>query len=250
MRLKGKSAVVTGAAGNIGLAATRLFLAEGAAVLLVDRDVGALEALSGELGGSAATFAADVTRSDEVAAYAAAAGERFGGIDIFFNNAGIEGPIRALADYPDDGFDAVMAVNTTGVFYGMKHMLPLMREWGSVIITSSVMGARGSARAVGYSASKHAVVGIMRSAARDAGPRRIRVNTVHPGFVESAMLHRIEDELRGFGINDPDQFYLSQVPFGCKVTPHEIAQTVLFLASDDSRQVTGQTIAVDGGYLL
>lgn len=250
MRLQGKAAIVTGAAGNIGLATARLFLEEGARVLLVDRDAAALDKLAGELGADAATFVADVTRPAEVEAYAGAAVERLGGIDIFFNNAGIEGPIKATAEYPDDGFEQVMAVNTTGVFYGMKHVLPHMKEWGSVIITSSTMGLRGSARAVGYAASKHAVVGIMRSAAKDVGPRRIRVNTIHPGFVESAMLSRIEEEMRGLGFNDPNRFYVDQVPFGCKVTPAEIARTVLFLASDDSRQVTGQTIAIDGGYLL
>ncbi len=251
MRLEGKNAVVTGAVGNIGLATTRLFLQEGARVLLVDRDAERLSAVAAELGTkNAETFVADVADEAQVKAYADKAEALFGPVHIFFNNAGVEGPIKPLADYPLDGFERVMAVNTTGVYLGMKYVLPKMPEWSSVIVTSSIMGLQGSARAVGYSASKHAVIGIMRSAAKDAAPRRIRVNTVHPGFVESAMLHRIEDEMRAFGFNDPEQFYTSQIPFGVKVTPHEIAQTVLFLASDDSRQVTGQTIAIDGGHLL
>jgi NAD(P)-dependent dehydrogenase (short-subunit alcohol dehydrogenase family) len=251
MRLKGKNAIVTGAVGNIGLAVTRLFLKEGARVFMVDRDAERLGAVAAELNTKAAeTFVADVTEPDEVGAYAAAAEERFGPVHVFFNNAGIEGPIKHVADYPLDGFEQVMAVNTTGVFLGMKYVLPKMPEWGSVIITSSIMGVRGTPRAIGYSASKHAVVGIMRSAARDAAKRRIRVNTVHPGFVDSDMLRRIEGEMQAFGFNDPEQFYLSSIPFGMKVTPHEIAQTVLFLASDESRQITGQTIAIDGGHLL
>jgi NAD(P)-dependent dehydrogenase (short-subunit alcohol dehydrogenase family) len=251
MRLTGKNAIVTGAVGNIGLATTRLFLKEGARVLMVDRDAERLRKIAAELGTpNAEPCVADVSIEDEVKAYADAAEEKLGPIHVFFNNAGIEGPIKHLADYPKDGFEQVMAVNTTGVYLGMKHVLPKMPEWGSVIITSSIMGLQGSARAVGYSASKHAVIGIMRSAAKDAASRRIRVNTVHPGFVESDMLHRIENEMRAFGFNDPEQFYTSQIPFGVKVTPHEIAQTVLFLASDDSRQVTGQTIAIDGGHLL
>lgn len=251
MRLEGKNAVVTGAVGNIGLAVTRLFLKEGARVLMVDRDGDRLAEVAEELSTpNARTFAADVTAEDDARAYADEAERAFGAVHVFFNNAGIEGPIKHLEDYPKDGFEQVMAVNTTGVFLGMKYLLPRMPEWSSVIITSSIMGLQGSARAVGYSASKHAVIGIMRSAAKSAAARRIRVNTVHPGFVESAMLHRIEDEMRAFGFNDPEEFYTSQIPFGIKVTPHEIAQTVLFLASDDSRQITGQTIAIDGGHLL
>ncbi|MCC6949805.1 MAG: SDR family oxidoreductase [Bradyrhizobiaceae bacterium] len=251
MRLAGKAAIVTGAAGNIGLATARLFVKEGAKVLLVDRDEASLAAAMQELGsGQAEALAADVTKPADIERYAARAVERFGGIDIFFNNAGIEGPIAPIEDYPDDGFERVMAVNATGVFLGVKHVLPKMREWGSMIITSSIMGLRGGVRGIGYSASKHAVIGIMRAAAKHAGPRHIRVNTIHPGFVESAMFRRIVEENVKLGIDVPDEFYLKQVPFGTFVTPHEIAQTVLFLASDESRQVTGQTIAIDGGYLL
>jgi NAD(P)-dependent dehydrogenase (short-subunit alcohol dehydrogenase family) len=143
-----------------------------------------------------------------------------------------------------------MEVNVKGVFFGVKHGLPKMREWGSMIITSSIMGLKGGVRSIGYSASKHAVIGIMRAAAKDVGPRHIRVNTIHPGFVKSEMLGRIQKRNAELGLPAEDAFYMAQVPFGIYVTPHEIAQTVLFLASDDSRQVTGQTIAIDGGYML
>jgi NAD(P)-dependent dehydrogenase (short-subunit alcohol dehydrogenase family) len=251
MRLAGKVAIVTGAVGNIGLATTRLFLQEGASVLLVDREEARLREVVKEFDPrNAEIFGADVTKEGDVEAYVRHAVEQFGGVDIFFNNAGIEGPITPIADYPEDGFDAVMDVNAKGVFLGVKHGLPKMREWGSMIITSSIMGLRGGVRSIGYTASKHAVIGIMRAAAKDAGPRHIRVNTIHPGFVKSEMLGRIQQRNAELGLPANEEFYMRQVPFGIYVTPHEIAQTVLFLASDDSRQVTGQTIAIDGGYML
>ncbi|MFI5013955.1 MAG: SDR family NAD(P)-dependent oxidoreductase [Hyphomicrobiales bacterium] len=252
MRLSGKVAIVTGAAGNIGAAVTRLFVKEGAKLALVDRNGKAVDELAREFGPERVfAIKADVIRSDEVERYAVEALRRFGRIDAFFNNAGIEGPIEHLDAYPEEGFEMVMAVNTTGVYLGMKYVLPRMQDGGSVIITSSVMGLRGSARAVGYAASKHAVVGIMRSAAKDVAKRRIRVNTVHPGMVDSDMLRRIEAQMAArHGFNDPTQHYTATIPFGCYVTPHQIAQTVLFLASDESEQITGQTIAIDGGYLL
>lgn len=251
MRLLGKSAIITGAVGNIGLATTRLFLKEGAKVLLVDRDRAGLDKAMQEFSGNQAeALAADVAKEAEVKRYAAHAGEKFGGVDIFFNNAGVEGPITPITEYPEDGFDRVMDVNAKGVFFGVKHVLPIMREWSSMIITSSIMGLRGGVRSIGYTASKHAVIGIMRAAAKDVGPRHIRINTIHPGFVKSEMLGRIQKRNTELGLPAGDEFYMKQVPFGIYVTPHEIAQTVLFLASDDSRQVTGQTIAIDGGYLL
>ena len=251
MRLQGKSAIITGAAGNIGLATARLFLKEGASVLLVDRDEAGLKTAMKEFGGNQAeALIADVTKAKDTERYAQRAVEKFGGVDIFFNNAGIEGPVTKIQDYPDDGFDQVMQVNAKGVFLGVKHVLPRMREWGSMIITSSIMGLRGGVRTIGYVASKHAVVGIMRAAAKDAGPRHIRVNSIHPGFVKSEMLGRIQKRNTELGLPSDESFYLAQVPFGTYVTPHEIAQTVLFLASDDSRQVTGQTLAIDGGYML
>lgn len=251
MRLAGKNAVITGGCGNIGLATARLFLSEGARVMIVDRDAEALEQVRDELGEERLeTFAADVTDPASVRAYADHAGEVLGEVHAFFANAGIEGPIKAVRDYPDEGFEAVMAVNCTGVFLGAKYMEPKMPDWSSIVMTSSLMGSRGSPRAIGYAASKHAVVGIMRSAAKDFAARRIRVNTVHPGMVDSAMLGRIEAEMREIGFRDPDSYYTQAIPFGMKVKPAEIAQAVLFLCSDDSRQITGQTLAIDGGWLL
>jgi NAD(P)-dependent dehydrogenase (short-subunit alcohol dehydrogenase family) len=251
MRLQNKVAIVTGAVGNIGVETVKLFLEHGASVMLVDRDRARIDAALAELRSDRADgIVADVTKADDVKRYVDATVRRFGKVDIFFNNAGIEGAVKTLVDYPEDSFDEVMAVNVKGVFLGMKYVVPQMNDGGSIIITSSIMGLAGSMKTIGYTASKHAVVGIMRSAAKILGPRRIRVNTVHPGFVESEMLRRIE-------ANDvPDdpqaarQKRLAEVPMGRYVVPREIAESVLFLASGDSRMTTGQTLVVDGGYLL
>lgn len=252
MRLEGKVAVITGGAGNIGLAAARRFVAEGAKVFIADIDEAGLAAALKTLpADGAAGQRADVTAAASVVAYAKAAAERFGPIDIFFNNAGIEGPTAPIAEFPEDAFDRVMAVNVKGVFLGMKHVPPLMRDGGSVIITSSIAGLMASHGFVAYAASKHAVIGIMRDCAKELAPRRIRVNTVNPGFVESDMLLRI---MRGRQPDrDADALYrqiAARTQFGRCVTPDEIAEMVTFLASDESRMATGQTFAVDGGTLL
>jgi NAD(P)-dependent dehydrogenase (short-subunit alcohol dehydrogenase family) len=256
MRLTGKTAVVTGAAGNIGLATTRLFLKEGARVLLVDRDATALEqaldSFHPHFGPNLASgCVADVTDADAVRAYVHRAATQFGLVDVFFNNAGIEGPSARIAEFPEDGFDAVMAVNVRGVFLGMKYMAPVMRDGGSVIITSSIMGLKGSGGFVAYTASKHAVIGIMRDTAIDLSPRQIRVNSVHPGYVESDMLLRI---LRNARPGKPDAELLAAFAgksrLGQCVSPVQVAEMVVFLASDESRMATGQTFVVDAGALL
>jgi NAD(P)-dependent dehydrogenase (short-subunit alcohol dehydrogenase family) len=251
MRLQNKVAIVTGAVGNIGLETVRLFLEHGAKVMLVDRDQARIENTLAELGSERADgIVADVTASSDVTRYVQATVQRFGKIDIFFNNAGIEGAVKPLVDYPEDSFDEVMSVNVKGVFLGMKYVLPAMNDGGSIIITSSIMGLAGSMKTIGYTASKHAVVGIMRSAAKSLGPRRIRVNTIHPGYVESDMLRRIEESDLPDNPQEARQKRLADVPMGRYVVPREIAESVLFLASDESRMTTGQTLVVDGGYLL
>jgi NAD(P)-dependent dehydrogenase (short-subunit alcohol dehydrogenase family) len=252
MRLAGKKAVITGAAGNIGYAVAERFLADGAEVLLVDRDEAALhEAIESLPSGNATACVADVTSSASVEAYAMQAAALFGKVDIFFNNAGIEGPTARIEDFPEEGFDRVMAVNVKGVFLGMKHVSPVMKDGGSIIITSSIAGLMGSGGFVAYTASKHAVVGIMRDTAVDLAPRRIRVNTVHPGFVESEMMLRIMRELKP-GVADADLVagFAARTKLGRFVKPAEVAAMVAFLGSDDSQMATGQTYVVDAGTLL
>jgi len=252
MRLQGKSAIITGGAGNLGLAAAQRFIAEGARVLLVDIDEQQLRHAAASIeSGRVETFQADVTSASAVRGYAQHAAEKFGKIDIFFNNAGIEGPNASVTEFPEDAFDQVMQVNVKGVFLGMKYVAPHLNDGASVIITSSIAGLMASGGFVAYTTSKHAVIGIMRDSAVDLAPRRIRVNTVHPGFVNSEMLLRI---LRRQQPGVADDVLLEQfgrsTKLGRCITPAEIADMVAFLASDDSRMVTGQTLVVDAGTML
>lgn len=252
MRLAGKKAVITGGAGNIGYAVAQRFLEEGAEVLLVDRDQLALhEAVEALSSGNVTACVADVTSAESVQGYVREAAHLFGKVDVFFNNAGIEGPSSRIESFPEDGFDRVMAVNVKGVFLGMKYLPPVMNDGGSVIITSSIAGLMGSGGFVAYTASKHAVIGIMRDTAIDLAPRRIRVNTVHPGFVESAMMLRIMHTLQP-GVADAElvKGFSAQTRLGRFIKPAEVAAMVSFLASDDSQMATGQTYVVDAGTLL
>jgi NAD(P)-dependent dehydrogenase (short-subunit alcohol dehydrogenase family) len=250
-RLQNKVAIITGAVGNIGLATVQLFLEQGAKVMMVDRDHAQIEAILARLNtDQVAGITADVTNASDVKRYVEKTVERFGKVDIFFANAGIEGAVKPLVDYPDDGFDDVMSVNVKGVFLGLKYVLPEMNDGGSIVITSSIMGMKGSLKTVGYTASKHAVVGLMRSAARSVGGKGIRVNSIHPGYVESDMMRRIEQVDQPENPEESRKQRLASVPMGKYVLPHDIAQSVLFLASDESRLVTGQTLVIDGGFLL
>lgn len=250
-RLKGKTAVITGATGAIGEAAARLFVAHGARVMLVARTAHALDGLVRALGPEhAVACAADVKDAKSVANYARVAHAALGPIDVFFNNAGIEGPLAPITEFPEDAFDEVIAVNVRGVFLGMKYVLPVMRDGGSAIITSSVAGLCGSPRFVAYTASKHAEIGIMRCAAMDAAPRRIRVNSLHPGMVDSPMLSRITTIMdKGAHEGFAKSLLVNQTPLGRYVTPEEVAQSALYLASDDSRTVTGTQLTVDAGFM-
>lgn len=250
MRLRGKTAIVTGAGGTIGTATARRFSNEGARVALVDRDIEALASVVDDLGDSAVAIAADVTNEVDVARYAAFAAERLGAIDIFFNNAGIAGPIRPLTDFATDEFDAVIAVNVRGVFLGLKHVIPAMAGDGSVIVTSSVAGLRGSFGLGAYCASKHAVMGLVKAAAIECAPRRIRVNAINPGPVEGPMMRGLEASRMP---HDPEAGHIAiakRMPFARYADAAEIADLVTFLASDESRMITGRPHAVDGGLML
>jgi NAD(P)-dependent dehydrogenase (short-subunit alcohol dehydrogenase family) len=251
MRLQNKVAIVTGAVGNIGLATVQVFLEQGAKVMMVDRDQAQIEKTLAALNSDrVAGVTADVTNPDDVKRYVEQTVQRFGKVDIFFNNAGIEGPVKPLEQYPDDGFDLTMSVNVKGVFLGLKYVLAEMNDGGSIIITSSIFGMKGSLKTVGYAASKHAVVGLMRSTARVTGARGIRVNSVHPGYVESDMMRRIEQVDVPDNPEESRKQRLASVPMGKYVQPRDIAESVLFLASEESKMITGQQLVIDGGFLL
>lgn len=246
MRLKGKTAVITGGGGNIGLATAQRFLAEGARVLIVDKgDKRVSDALRALASNDAHGLDADVTEASQSAAYAAEARKLFGETDIFFNNAGIAGAVAPIIAHADEAFDQTIAVNVRGVFLGLKHMLPVLRDGGSIICTSSVAGLRGSAGMAGYVASKHAVVGLMRVAAIEAAARKIRVNTIHPGPVDGDMIQELE---RGMAPNDPaaaHQLISQRMRLGRYIERSEIADLVTFLASDESRMISGATMVID-----
>jgi NAD(P)-dependent dehydrogenase (short-subunit alcohol dehydrogenase family) len=250
-RLAGKVAVITGGAGGIGAATGRLFAEEGARVLLVDLAEEALRDTVAAIGGEhVSAVAADVTRAEEARRYVATAVERYGGIDIFFANAGIEGAVAPIPEYPDEVFDRVMAVNVRGVWLGVKHVMGAMqrRGGGSIIITSSIAGVRGSPLLAPYATSKHAVIGLMRSAALAGAPHGIRVNTVNPAQVETRMMRSIEAALDPAAPARAKAEREARIPLKRYGTPEEVARLALFLASDESAYCTGGAYMVDGGF--
>ena len=195
IRLDGRVAVVTGAAGVIGTATMRLLAERGARIVAVDRKAADLQGAIKDLPASAQALAvpADVTSEDEVADYVRAAVDRFGTIDVFYNNAGIEGDIAPITKYSLETFRKVIDVNVVGVFLGLKHVLPVMlkQNKGSIINTASIAGLIGSPHIAVYSASKHAVIGLTKSAARECTATGVRVNCVCPGLIDSRMLSAI-----------------------------------------------------------
>jgi NAD(P)-dependent dehydrogenase (short-subunit alcohol dehydrogenase family) len=247
-QMAGRVCVITGGAGSIGLETARLFLNEGASVLLVDRDAAMLEAASAELDGRHVAWAvADVSVASDVRVYVERAVAQFGRIDVLFSNAGNAGVIRPLADYPEDVFDAVHAVHVRGAFLACKYAVPAMNDGGSIIITSSVAAFRGDPGVYAYVSAKHAQIGLMRCVAKELAPRRIRVNTIHPGPVGNSFQAGIERELGAVLARDATALFDELIPLGRHATPREIARSVLYLASDQSSFVTGTTLRVDGG---
>lgn len=243
--------VITGGSGAIGAETAKKFHAEGAKVVLVDLNEDALKQVAEDIGGDRVSYyAADVTQNDAVAGYVKHAIDTFGKIDVFFNNAGIEGVVKPIADYPEDEFDKVMNVNVKGVWLGLKHVLPVISEGGAVINTSSVAGISGNANMSAYITSKHAVVGMTRVAAAEAAPRKVRVNTIHPSPVDNRMMRSLEE---GFAPGDAESMkkaFSAAIPLGRYATNEDIANGVLFLASPESAFMTGTKLVVDGGQTM
>jgi NAD(P)-dependent dehydrogenase (short-subunit alcohol dehydrogenase family) len=246
--LAGKSALITGGAGSIGLATARAFAAEGARVMIVDLDEAALAQAAALIGSDAVAWqAADVTNPGQVEAAVTATVERFGGLDIAFANAGVFGVVAPVSEYPVDVFERVMAVNVTGSFLLARSALRVMEAGGSLIINSSVVGLTSDMGISAYATSKHALVGLMRTAAKEMAPKGIRVNTIHPGPTDNDFQHTIEVEAVGASREESARAFEQMIPLARHATPEEIAQAVLFLASDESAFMTGHTLAVDGG---
>lgn len=245
-RLAGKVAIITGGAGGIGKKTAELFLKEGAKVVIVDLMQDDLDRALNELSGQGEIIAikADVTNESEVETYVKQSLEKFGKIDVFFNNAGIEGKVAPLVEQKVEDFDQVMSVNVRGVFLGLKYVLPhlIKQKSGSVINTSSVAGLNGSPDVAPYIASKHAVVGLTKTAALEVAASNVRVNSVHPSPVNTRMMRSLES-----GMKIDEHTLAKSIPLGRYGETSDIASLVLFLASDESTFITGAQYRIDGG---
>lgn len=245
--LQDKVALVTGGTTGIGRAAAIALARAGAKVVVSGRRASEGETTVRTIaaaGGDALFVAADVGRQDEVAALVARTVDRYGRLDIAVNNAGVESTVMApTAGQDDDDFDRVMAINVRGVYWSMKHEIPAMLRTGggSIVNTSSVAGLIGMPGVAPYVASKHAVLGLTKNAALEYAKQNVRVNAVAPGAVETPMLDRFTEMV-------PREALMSMHPIGRIGRPEEIADAIVWLASPAAAFVTGQTLAVDGGF--
>ena len=250
-RLDGKVAVITGAANGIGAAAGERFAREGARVLLVDRDEAGLRAVAAGIGTAAACLALDVAADDSATRYVAEALRLHGRVDAAVLNAGIEGEVAPIGEATLAGFDRVMAVNVRSVWLGLSALLPAMKaHGGSIVITASVAGLRATPGLAPYGASKHAAIGLMRTAAVEGARHGIRVNTVNPGPIDTRMMASIE---AGRHPADPAAAHaaaVARIPLGRYGRVDEVAGMMLFLCGDEGAYCTGQTYVVDGAYML
>jgi NAD(P)-dependent dehydrogenase (short-subunit alcohol dehydrogenase family) len=252
MDFHGKVALITGAGNGIGRAAALGFAKGGAKVVVVDRDQAAGEATAGILrqqGSEALFLAADVTRSADVQNYVKLALDAYGSIDCFHNNAGIEGSVALTHEYDEEMFDRVMAVNVKGVFLGLRHVLPVMLKQGhgAVVNTASVAGLVASPGMPAYVASKHAVIGLTKTAAGEVARSGVRVNAVCPGPIDTRMIHSLESMLSPDDPGSVGARYQANIPIGRYGTAEEVANLVLFLSSDLASNITGAQYVVDGG---
>ncbi|WP_428522005.1 SDR family NAD(P)-dependent oxidoreductase [Roseibium sp.] len=244
-RLDGKVAIITGGASGIGKAAAELFAKEGAKVLIADLSEDACKAAVEDIGSENVSYVTgNVTKAEDNIAMAKAAEERYGGIDIFVANAGVEGDHANILDIDDGAFDFPWEVNVKGPFHGIRAVAPSMqsRGGGSVVITSSIAATRGGL--IAYTTSKHAATGLMRSAAKQLAPMNIRVNTVNPGPVATPMMDRVEASPGGKEIVDAMK---AKIPLHRFAKPEEVAEVMLFLSSDASSWITGAVYMADGG---
>jgi NAD(P)-dependent dehydrogenase (short-subunit alcohol dehydrogenase family) len=250
-RFAGKVALVTGGNAGIGRHASVAFAREGAKVVVAARRAAEGEstvAMIRRAGGDATFVATDVTGAESVQAMVRACVERYGGLDVAFNNAGITGSVTdCIAEYPEETFDRTVAVNLKGTWLCMKYEIPEMLRAGrgSIVNCSSTAGLRGGARASAYYASKHAVVGLTKSVALEYAARGIRVNAVCPGMIGTDMVAREFSRA-------PEKFDMlkQKIPMARTGTVEEIAAAVLWLCADESSYVTGAALSADGGFTI
>lgn len=256
-RFAGRRAVVTGAANGMGFAVSTQLAREGASVALVDINKDTVDKAADELreiasGGRIIAVTADCTKSADVERTYDAAVKAFGGVDLAFNNAGMNGSMHNIEDYPDELFDQIMAINARGVFLGMKHAVRAMLagNGGSIVNTASIAGLIALPSMIGYIASKHAVVGATKTAALELASRGIRVNCVCPGPIETELMRKVE---RATNPADPaaaHALFCEPIPMGRYGEPAEVAEAVCFLFSDAAGYITGAQLTVDGAWTV
>ena len=248
MRLQDKVAIVTGGASGIGEGTVRRFIAEGAKVVVADFQADAGQALADELGDAALFVQVDVTVEDQVGAAVDAAVQAWGQLDVMFNNAGIVGVVGPIAETQGDAWNKTIDVLLHGVFHGVKHAARVMgpQGSGSIISTSSTAGILGGLGPPGYTAAKHAVIGLTKSVANELAQHGVRVNAISPGNTVTAMTASV-----GTGdhtdIEATGKYIAKGSPLGYAGFPEDIANAALYLASDESKYVSGHTLVVDAG---
>jgi 3-oxoacyl-[acyl-carrier protein] reductase len=258
MKLKDMNAIVTGAAKGMGAAITTTLARAGADLVLTARDTAALDEVAGEvrkLGRKAHVIACDVTEEEQIKSMAAFAREVFGGrIDILVNVAGVTGPIETpVQDIAVEDFDYVIAANVRGTFLPIKYIIPSMieRRFGKIVNIGGTSGLRGYPMRTAYSASKWAVRGITRTVALEAGRHNINVNAVCPGIVETPRMEKLCHEkarVRGWSYEQVYAEYVEDMALKRVTTPQDVANTVLFLCSEDGRAFAGKELVPDGGW--
>jgi NAD(P)-dependent dehydrogenase (short-subunit alcohol dehydrogenase family) len=241
-----KSAIVTGGGSGIGREVALLYSAEGAKVVIADvNEKGGNEtvAMITKNGGEAFFYKCDTSKPSECEALVKQTVEKFGGLHIACNNAGIGGPAALTGEYPIDGWGKVISINLSGVFYGMRYQIPAMLKsgGGSIVNMASILGAVGFRNSVAYVAAKHGVIGLTQNAALEYAAQNVRVNAVGPGFIKTPLL----DVMDATALK-----YLEGLhPIGRLGKPEEVAELVLFLSSSKSSFITGSYYTIDGGYL-
>lgn len=244
-RFDGKVALVTGGASGIGKDVALALAAEGAKVVVVDLKQDAAQAVADEIadaGGSARAVAADVGRAEDVERAVGAAVEAFGGLHLAFNNAGIGGPQGPIEEMDLDAYRRLIDINLDSVFYGMRFEIPAMLAagGGSIVNTSSILGLVAEPTAIPYTTAKHGVTGMTKAAAVMYAAQGIRVNSVHPGYIETPLLSGLSEETK--------QALVGLHPVGRLGRTEEVTPVVLFLLSDAASFVTGSQYVIDGGY--
>ena len=243
MTMKNKVAMITGAASGIGRAVAEQLAAQQCQLCLVDQNADALEALAEILGKQVRViiFTGDLSQADFVENVVARIEQQFGRLDYALNNAGVTSSAQPLHELTLETWNSVLGVNLNSVFYGLKAQIPLMLKsgGGSVVNTSSMLGLVATQNRAAYVTSKHAVTGLSKAAALDYAQQNIRVNSVHPGYIETPLISHIDQ-----------QMLIQKHPIGRLGTPQEVAELICFLLSDQASFITGAQYVIDGGYTI